>query len=297
MAIYLKTQSVFSMQMKLLFFNAERKKSRIANDEKECLTTLVTANAAGMLAPPMVVFPYERLPGTISMLMPDGWSIGKSETGWMTSQTFYEYVANVMHPWIVKNQIPLPVVFFVDGHSSHLTLPLSNFCTDNGIILIALYPNSTHILQPMDVAVFHPLKSGWKTAVYNWMTKNSGQKLKREQFGPLLKQVFDDYIKPETIANGFKKCGLFPLNENAINYTQLFNKCDRPLAPSKLPKETLKMHLNFLESRIEISKLETFKKSGENWVGIKEDTSMFLLWNNIRKELKETTEETSRGKK
>lgn len=149
--------------------------NRIANDEKECLTTLVTANAAGMLAPPMVVFPYERLPGTISMLMPDGWSIGKSETGWMTSQTFYEYVANVMHPWIVKNQIPLPVVFFVDGHSSHLTLPLSNFCTDNGIILIALYPNSTHILQPMDVAVLHPLKSGWKTAVYNWMTKNSGK--------------------------------------------------------------------------------------------------------------------------
>lgn len=48
---------------------------------------------------------------------------------------------------------------------SHLTLHLSDFCSANGIELIALYPNSTHILQPMDLAVFRPLKVAWRKEV------------------------------------------------------------------------------------------------------------------------------------
>ncbi|KAJ8971663.1 hypothetical protein NQ314_000588 [Rhamnusium bicolor] len=134
----------------------------INNDEKECLTTLITANAAGMLVPPMVMFNYERIPAHISNLMPQEWGIGKSESGWMTGQSFYEFVANIFHPWIVANNVKVPVALFVDGHSSHLTMELSNFCVENQIELIALYPNATHILQPLDVSVFHPLKNGWK---------------------------------------------------------------------------------------------------------------------------------------
>lgn len=38
----------------------------------------------------------------------------------------------------------------------------SQFCEKNGIILVALLPNATHILQPMDVAVFRSLKEPWR---------------------------------------------------------------------------------------------------------------------------------------
>lgn len=36
------------------------------NDEKENLTVLVTANAAGEVAPSMVIFKYERFPSHIA---------------------------------------------------------------------------------------------------------------------------------------------------------------------------------------------------------------------------------------
>lgn len=36
-----------------------------ANDEKENLTVLITANAEGAFAPPMPVFNYQRLPGAL----------------------------------------------------------------------------------------------------------------------------------------------------------------------------------------------------------------------------------------
>lgn len=114
---------------------------------------------------PMVLFAYERIPQSVVALMPDNWGLGKSESGWMTREFFFEYVSNIFYPWIIKNAIPLPVILYVDGHKSHLTLHLSSFCSEKGIILISLYPNSTHLLQPMDVGVFKPFKNGWKKSV------------------------------------------------------------------------------------------------------------------------------------
>ncbi|KAJ8946287.1 hypothetical protein NQ314_008912 [Rhamnusium bicolor] len=52
-----------------------------SGDEKECLTTLITGNAAGDLTPPMIVFSYERIPSYISNSVPREWGIGKSENG------------------------------------------------------------------------------------------------------------------------------------------------------------------------------------------------------------------------
>lgn len=69
--------------------------SHINNDEKECLTVLFTGNAAGVLAPPMVVYPYVQLPQSIVYSMPVNWAIGRSDSGWQTGQTFYEFMANV----------------------------------------------------------------------------------------------------------------------------------------------------------------------------------------------------------
>lgn len=92
------------------------------NSDKECLTVLFMANANGQLPPPMVVFPYERILYSISQSMPDGWAIGKSDSGWMTAQTFYEYIINVFHPWLLRNKISMPIILYVDSHCSHLTI-------------------------------------------------------------------------------------------------------------------------------------------------------------------------------
>lgn len=60
-----------------------------AGDEKECLTVLVTGNACGQLAPPMIMYAYERIPKHIVLQVPCGWGIGKSDSGWMTSESFF----------------------------------------------------------------------------------------------------------------------------------------------------------------------------------------------------------------
>ncbi|KAJ8950057.1 hypothetical protein NQ314_008063 [Rhamnusium bicolor] len=122
--------------------------------DKESITVAITVGANGTLLPPFLLFSYKRLPGPLVSNVPNEWAIGKSEKGWMTGESFYEYVANVFHPWLVKNKITFPVILFIDGHKSHLTLHLSTFCEKNKIILVALFPNATHIIQPCDVSLF-----------------------------------------------------------------------------------------------------------------------------------------------
>jgi len=65
----------------------------------------------------------------------------------MTSQTFYEYIINVFHPWFLCNKISMSIILYVDSHCSHLTMPLARFCIENSIELVALYPNATFLLH------------------------------------------------------------------------------------------------------------------------------------------------------
>jgi hypothetical protein len=42
----------------------------------------------------------------------------------------------------------------LDGHGSHITMKIINFCDTNKIILAIHPPHSTHFLQPLDVSIF-----------------------------------------------------------------------------------------------------------------------------------------------
>jgi len=159
---------------------------------------------------------YKRLPQDIINSVPENWGVGHSDSGWMKSETFYEFIANIFYPFLLENKIKLPVILFVDGHKSHLTYQLSQLCSDFNIILIALYPNSTRILQPADVAAFRPLKSGWKKGVFKWRKNqnNLNKAVSKKDLAPILDQVIKETLNPSILKNGFKACDLYPWNPN-----------------------------------------------------------------------------------
>ncbi|CAK1600118.1 unnamed protein product [Parnassius mnemosyne] len=157
--------------------------------------------------------------------MPKDWVLGRSESGCMRGDIFFEYICNDFNKWRIENKIKKPVLLLVDGHKSHMKLPLSEFCESNGIILYTLPPRTTHILQPADVSVFRLLKQGWKNTVreFHFESENPWNSAVTEaNFCPLFAKVINAFDMPQQIKNGFKKCGLFPLDEEAVDYT----KCD-----------------------------------------------------------------------
>lgn len=184
--------------------------------EAESLTVLCTFSAAGDALPPMIMFPYKRIPAQLTNSVPRNWPIGRSNAGWMVSDGFYEYIAHIFYPWCVKNGVRFPVIYFLNGYRSHLTLQLSDFCARRNIILCSFCPNSVHITQPCDVSIFKALKSKWKRVVQEYK-KTTQQSVTKATFAPLFKNVFEQ-LSRSSIQNGFSQCGLYPFNESVVNY-------------------------------------------------------------------------------
>lgn len=258
--------------------------SFVSNDPKECVTTLFCGNARGDMIPPMTVFNYARIPKHVASQMPRGWGIGCTKTGWETAESFLDWMKQIFCPWIKDFQIVLPVILYVDGHSSHMSIQLSDFCRDNQIILIALYPNATHILQPMDVAVFGPLKKIWRKVVRDWRMNNDGRRLKRENFGLLLKEALDGLDIKSILSNGFRACGLYPFSADAVNYAKYFKTSQSSIStplPSK--SDSVLTHLEFIESNIENEILKIFKdvRGDLDWTGPENLEALFYFWRKI----------------
>ncbi|XP_072400733.1 uncharacterized protein [Diabrotica undecimpunctata] len=74
-------------------------------NEKENITVLMTFNASGKICPPLVLFPYVRPPKSY---MPDGWILGKSEKGWMTSDVKFNgsLSLHVHHTTVIFGKLP-----------------------------------------------------------------------------------------------------------------------------------------------------------------------------------------------
>lgn len=202
-------------------------------NEKESVTVMCAFSAIGLTVPPMIVYPLKRISQAIAMNLNPEWGIGRSENGWMTSGLYFEYISNIFYPWLIRNNVQLPVVLFVDGHRSHISYHVSQYCKDHGIFHIALTPNATHILQPADVSVFKPLKVRWRDVVYNWKIQNPNKSVTREMFGNLLQHALDDGVTEDIIRNGFKRCGLFPFDADAVDYTKCMSTRDEVVLPRK----------------------------------------------------------------
>ena len=263
-------------------------------NDKEGLTVLMGYSAAGKMAPPMIIYTYKQhIPHDIAEAVEavdPTWAIGKSETGWMTSATFYDYMSQVFEPWLVQSNIPRPVLVYADGHKSHLSLEVAEFCTSKGILLVALYPNSTHLLQPLDVSVFKSLKSLWATAKNKWKETHLNENISKKSFPTVFKGAVDQ-ITLSTVVNGFRKSGLYPLDPGKVDYSKcvrdhLQQECEEAelLSPVSDPAVfRMRCGLRFLEERIGHTKLQLFESAyGGERQGDIEDTSLYLLWSSAK---------------
>lgn len=105
-----------------------------------------------------------------------------------------------------------PFLYFVDGHISHISFKLFQWCKENGIELITFFPNATHILQMCDVAIFGAMKGAWTREVQKWKIETKNREVRLTDVVKILKRVQDKVITPETIINGFRATGIYPLN-------------------------------------------------------------------------------------
>ena len=102
--------------------------------------------------------------------------------------------------------------FFLDGHSSHLTLETVKFARDHGIIMYSLLPQASHILQPLDVAVFKSLKSKYRDVLNEYKGTLARQNLAKRHFPFILMRAVNSSNMSANAISGFEATGLCPFN-------------------------------------------------------------------------------------
>ncbi|XP_037033041.1 uncharacterized protein LOC119072027 [Bradysia coprophila] len=270
--------------------------NRSKNDEKECVTALLGGSASGKMTPPMIIHSYKRMPSAVLANNPAKWSVGISDNGWQTQQTFHDYITNIFYKWLLEEKVPLPVLLFIDGHKSHVSLTLSDFCASHHIELIALHPNSTHLTQPMDVGVFKPLNTSWTNQAKDWRIANQYAKIAKKDVAPILEKAIKAINYGEHLKNAFKKSGIFPFNVDNIDLSRVLPSIEasasgqeqlwNPQQATDTIHETseevniqsMAQHrLEHFENILGSTVLNSFR-STDVWTGAKEYSILFTIW-------------------
>ena len=223
---------------------------------------------------------------------PSDYVLGRSINGWILSDCFFSWLANNFYP-SVKEYVTFPIIVFMDGHSSHMNVSVSEFCQNNGIILHCFPAHASHLMQPLDVSVYGPLKTYWNEALKDFSNQFPNMAMTKVNFF----SVFDIAWKkakgkPENAVSGFKKCGLIPFNPEALDYTKLIDSStatrlfSSPLSPSSVSSTEMFTFLRCskkMESLLPENVLVTYRRRLEKGYDVESDaTASGREWNMYR---------------
>lgn len=213
-----------NQRLKIIAEKGIKNVHRISSDTREQITVLACVAANGTFEKPLVVFPGQRMPkynfGNIDAAK---YSLGHSMNGWMTSDVFFTWLSSIFYP-SVKDRVTFPIIVFLDGHTSHINLAVAEFCRDHSIILFCFPPHASHVLQPLDVTIFGPLKKKWNASIENFRLLNKVS-ITRSHFFHVFDPAWESCVAmTQNVIAGFRCCGLVPFNVNNVDFKKLIDR-------------------------------------------------------------------------
>lgn len=203
----------------------------------------------------MVIFKGVRNTPQLSLGALPNSSTRLSPKRWINADLFLEWLE-----FFSKNIPPTrPVILIMDSHASHVSPNVLAYAQSNKIILFTMPAHTSHILQPLDVGVFRPLKAAWRAELQKYKTQHPSSVPTHFDFHNFLSPAYERIFTPSNIRAGFEKIGISPLNKDAI--------CPEAIAPSRLTDKPIPMESiqeiiieEDLEDLIPTSKIDTNNK-------------------------------------
>ncbi len=181
--------------------------------KKDQITVLGCANAVGQAIPPMVIFEGKYLNYQWTIGEFPGTYYGMSGKGWTDQELFGHWLKDHFLKYAVPGQ---PLLLILDGHSSHYEPASVELARKEGVIIFCLPPHTTQDSQPLDCTVFGPLKRHWSDVCHDFQQSNPGMVISKFNFSRLFAEAWLKALTPVNIVSGFRKCGIYPFNRDAI---------------------------------------------------------------------------------
>ncbi|CAK1578715.1 unnamed protein product [Parnassius mnemosyne] len=218
----------------------------IKNSTKAAVSLMICGNAAGEILPPNVNYKSDNMWSTWT----PGTRYNRSKSGWFDIRTFEDWFFSLVLPTLRRQEGKKHLIG--DNLSCHINMEVLKACKSHNIAFMALPPNSTHLIQLLDVAYFRHLKLRWRQILDQRKEAPEGQRLPtipKNTFPTLLNKLWENIMdnSANNLKAGLKKTGIFPTDEAPVlQRLPTFRHPDAPLQDPVLVSESF---IQFLENK------------------------------------------------
>ena len=187
-----------------------------SSTSRELVTCCQVISGDGYVLPPMVILPgvLHQEDWVTKTNLDDDVLRAVSEKGYSNDELALEWLSH-FERFSARRQVGTCPLLLLDGHGSHCTREFITFCDEKQIIPFCLPSHTTHLLQPLDVVVFQPLKHFHAEAV-DQATRTGCSDFNKVEFLSALTSIRLQAFKQTTILSAFRKTGLLPYNPDRV---------------------------------------------------------------------------------
>jgi hypothetical protein len=283
---------------------------------REWVTVIQAINAEGWAIQPFIVVAgqYHLANWYQESNLPGDWAIATTQNGWTDNKTGLEWLKH-FNQHTKDRSIGRYRLLILDGHESHHSVDFEKYCEENHIITLCMPPHSSHLLQPLDVGCFGPLKIAYGRAIEQ-LIRCSITHVSKTEFFSAFYAAHEAAMTRSNIEGGFRGAGLVPLNpENVISKLDVQLRTPTPVREeislpdpwvSKTPKTVLEAssQSEYLERRMRrhqssspASILEALKSLSKGTKAIMHQNALLKSEVQILRQANETLSKRRRAKR
>ena len=140
-----------------------------------------------------------------------GWKFTSTDNGWTSDATALEWLQKVFIPRTAPYDLNEARLLILDGHGSHETLEFMWKCYLHNIHLLFLPAHTSHVLQPLDLSIFAPLKRAYRKRLGNLALLNDSTPIGKRNFLDCYKLARIDALTVANCKAGWGASGLWPV--------------------------------------------------------------------------------------
>ncbi|KAG6989149.1 hypothetical protein FocnCong_v021063 [Fusarium oxysporum f. sp. conglutinans] len=209
---------------------------KIQPGNREWITVIQAVNAEGQSIAPFIIGSgqYHLANWYRECNLPGDWVIALSENGWTNNQLGLDWLQHFDRS-TKDRSVGSYRLLILDGHESHHSIEFERYCEENKIITLCMPAHASHLLQPLDVGCFGPLKKAYGREIERLMGCSINHITKIEFF-PAFHAAHRATITESNIKGGFRGAGLAPFDpENVISKLDVQLRTPTPPAEVTIP--------------------------------------------------------------
>lgn len=211
-----------------------KKRTYVQSTEgRDSCTVIESINMCGDSLTPTIIFKGGSLRSGWFYDDAPLWFYATSKNGYTTNRLSCFWLTEVFIPHIEKKNIEGKCMLIMDCHRSHTQKRFQEICKEHNIIPMYLPPHSTHILQPLDLGVFGPTKTKYKSKLRDLAELLGTDPVKQRLFISNYYEARNIKMTKERIIRSWETAGLNPEDPDKVIHSsqviaeQIANETDK----------------------------------------------------------------------